>query len=380
MTVQDAEQEEGATSSTPRPKNDADRRLLIAELALPLLLLAVLEIGLRLYAASPASAFTPGFFPFPITNYKYLAYRRLIRQEQREDVIFLGTSQNMRIDMRRLREKLRERGLPLRSFNFSGPSHWVGFDQRFLSDILIRIGKPSVVVYGIIPLNLLWEKADAGTDRLIQTLPAFSLYDGTPAAELRGLLFHHVALMTYRSSLRAWLTGRGMTASVASDKIGRMIGPFGDDGTSPRKAKVARLRGYEVRYRNQLRGFDALLRNSPLFTDILHLARLCKDRGIRLVVLSNPVHPLFVEMLPGGQRDYNRFVQRLRDTAKRADVSLCEPEGGSFGPPGLYTDTHHPNARGSMWITDEVAKCLLQEGIAGAGSRDVGASRAKRSQ
>ena len=235
MTRRSSAQGYVAVGGEPETKRRAvsDRRLLIAEIGLPLLLLALLEIGLRVYAADPASHLTPAFFADPVTTYKYLAYRRLVARERSEDVVFFGTSQNMRIDMRHLRETFRERDVPLRAFNFGAPAHWVGFDRRLLGRILIKIGKPAAIVYGVMPLNLLWENSETQTDSMVRRLPAFSAYDGTPAGMLRGALLHHVALIEYGGAIRARLTGEEVARAGTLDKEARLIGEFGDAGNPP---------------------------------------------------------------------------------------------------------------------------------------------------
>jgi hypothetical protein len=49
-------------------------RLLILEIAVPLLLLGAAEVALRWHVHHGATPILPRFFPFPITTGKYLAY------------------------------------------------------------------------------------------------------------------------------------------------------------------------------------------------------------------------------------------------------------------------------------------------------------------
>jgi hypothetical protein len=81
------------------------------------------------------------------------------------------------------------------------------------------------------------------------------------------------------------------------------------------------------------------------------------------VLLNNAVHPLFNQLLPQGRADYDRYLFRLRNTASKAHVRLCEPAADGIGPPELFQDTHHHNTRGSVWLTEQLTACLVQGGL-----------------
>ena len=82
-----------------------------------------------------------------------------------------------------------------------------------------------------------------------------------------------------------------------------------------------------------------------------------------MVLLSQPVHPLFLEMVPRGRHDYDRYLTLLRDAAARANVRVFEPIPDGLGPPEWYQDTVHHDAAGGAWLTNELANYLIHSGL-----------------
>ena len=136
------------------------RRLLILEIALPLLLLGGLELGVRWYANRGPQPLLPRFFPFPITTAKYLAYRAAADRSLPIDVLLMGMSPMLRVNAGDLEATLAGRvGSPVHVFNFSAPLQTAGFNLRLLRDVLVRLDQPHLVVYGVMPINLLHDES-----------------------------------------------------------------------------------------------------------------------------------------------------------------------------------------------------------------------------
>jgi hypothetical protein len=133
-------------------------RLLIAEVALTLLLVAAVEGGFRYYLAQHQATLLPAIFPSPLTTGKYLAYRQLPAQPVPLEILLMGMSQMMRVSAGQLSEQLAERyRRPVRAFNFAAPSHTVEYDRRILQDVLLPLKPPRVLIYGVIPTNVFME-------------------------------------------------------------------------------------------------------------------------------------------------------------------------------------------------------------------------------
>ncbi len=341
------------------------RRALLIEIAVPLLVLLALELGLRSYAAGRSDFPLPRYFTSSIDTGKFLALRERAATEGRLDVLLLGMSPMMRVYGAELHRVLAQRGAGSAVFNFAGPYHGIEFDRRLLRDIVLPLEVPRVIVYGVTPLVLLNERGAEDVDRFVRDLPVFHIEDGSLAERLRGTLLLHVRLLAYREYLRDRLTpGRAVIDDPWTEKA-RNTNRFGDIELMKIARPVRNLAGYELRWRKRFADFDRLMRTSPVFPNLRSLARLCRERGIELVILNNAVHPLFLTLLPDGQRDYQRFVDRIRRLAAAADVRFFDPAGGRPGRPELFNDTLHHNAAGGVWLTGELADYLLAQGLVG---------------
>ncbi len=345
----------------------SDLRQLMFEIGFPLLLLAAVEMGFRSYVARPGAALMPRLFQSQLTTAKYLGYRQLAAQGPPLDVMLMGMSQVMRVRAAELSAHLEARhGLRITAFNFAAPAETVAYDQRLLGDILLPLKKPRIIVYGIIPTNLLMDVSPERTAEWIRAWPIFALSASTsPSAWLQRALTYRVDLLLYREAIRELLApGPGqvdpmLRAALATD--GR-----GDTPILFKQRKVAtRLNAWERRLVPQFADFDRLVRDTPLFANIERLAAFLRERDIQLVVMNNPVSPIYLDLLPGGLDDYRMFVGQLGGAAARAQVPFFNPVPDGSGDPQLYSDATHHNEAGVAWITGELAEFLVRQGIVG---------------
>jgi hypothetical protein len=334
-------------------------RFLVAEIGIPLLLVCALDLGFHWYVARTPALPVPQLFTSPITSGKLLAFWERERQPAL-DVLLLGMSQMMRVSGEQLQAALAERTQrPVSTFNFSGPFHCFALDQRLLRSVVLPRTKPAVVVYGLMPLALLNERSAAQVDSWVDGFPVFDLYTGSPAERLRGFLLMHVDLLQYREVIRDALTtpvgwkGEGFGQPTRANACG-------DTPLLSEHEPVRALSAWERDYQRELAQFDRVLLSTRLFDHLAEFARFCKEQGIELVLLSNPMHPLFLEILPGGRRDYDRYLALLRQAAARAQIRLFEPAADGIGPADLYTDTVHHDAAGGAWLTEELARYLAE--------------------
>jgi len=119
------------------------------------------------------------------------------------------------------------------------------------------------------------------------------------------------------------------------------------------------LSAWERSRRQRFEDFDGVLRKTLLFDHLTDFARYCHQHGIELVLLNNPVHPFFLQVLPHERQDYDRYLARLRQTAAQAHAYLFEPAPDGIGPPDLYGDTVHHDDAGGAWLTAQLADYLI---------------------
>lgn len=340
-------------------------RLLLAELAIPLLLIAALNAWFASYVARTPSVPVPQLFALPVTSGKFLAFRDATRERPGLDVLLLGMSQMMRIDGVQLEAEL-EAGLqrPVHTFNFSGPFHSFGLDRRLLRDLVLPMATPTVVLYSVTPQALLNDAVnEAQVDAYVETFIPFGLYHGSPAARLRAFLQLHVPLLGYREKIREALTPPLGWKLRPFEQQARLVNAQGDIPLLRNHVPVKGLNKAEQLNKLRLADFDASLQRTFMFDHFEKFARFCHEHDIALVLLSQPVHPLFLDILPGGRRDYDRYLAVLRQTAARAQVPLFEPIADGIGPPEVYQDTVHLDSVGGAWLTQEVARYLLDSGL-----------------
>ncbi len=339
-------------------------RLLIAEIGIPLLFVALLDVAFGWYAARTASVPLPQLFGSPTTAGKFLAFRQATRRQHAFDVMFMGMSQMMRVNGQALRETLGAHAeRPVAVFNFAGPYHSFALDQRLLLNIVLPLAKPAVVVYGVTPLALLNEpRSAAAIEMVTDRRPVFSMYTGGLAARLGGFALMHVSLLRYREVIRDALMRGGWKA----DPFGQQARAATDSGDVPlltAHKPVVALNALERRNRQQFANFDNVMRETRLFSNLIDFASFCAAHDIELVVLNHPVHPLFLQLLPYARADYDRYLTALRRTAQRAHVRFFEPIPDGVGSPDLFQDTVHHNTAGGEWLTAEVGRYLMENGL-----------------
>lgn len=341
-----------------QPASD-DRRQLIAEWTLTLLLIVLVEVVVRIQLGRMTPRPVPTLLPGPVTNAKYVAYRDQA-DERPLDVLVMGASPMLRVDPLQLGPALAVDGTgPASAFNLSAPAHWVELDRRLLDGVVLPLRKPRVIVYGILPLHLLIEQTPEETESWLAAAPIHRAYARTPAARLYGALLQHLVLLEYRTPIVERLVLRRPPEDDYWNTLARTtdaVGNIRETGWETAAWKVDFLWPTEELYQQQLRDFDGLMRRTHLFRHLKALADLCRARGIRLVVLNHAVHPKFLELLPHGQRDQRRFVRRLRATVRAAHVAYFDPTGDGMGRREWFRDTHHLNEVGGVWLTDEIAR------------------------
>jgi len=283
-------------------------------------------------------------------------------------VLLRGMSQVMRVGAGERSRRLEEHyGRPITTFNFAAPAHTVEFDRRVLQDIVLPLKPPRVVVYGLVPQNLLAEQDPERTDATIRPVPAFTLFDGTPGAWLRRTALDHSTLLLYREVIQARLSsGRKLFGDHhvnAWVQIARQTDSFGDTPAPVEgRNNPEMLNTWERNLPKRFKHFDVLLANTALFANIGRLSAFCRERGIRLVLAVNDVNPLYFFVLPRGRDDYQRFIDQVRFAAETAGVPLFLPADG-VGDPKLFVDTTHHNLAGMRWVTDELAKFLIAKHV-----------------
>jgi hypothetical protein len=257
---------------------------------------------------------------------------------------------------------------PITTFNFAAPAHTVEFDRRVLQDIVLPLKPPRVVVYGIIPQNLLAEQDPETTDETIRPVAAFTLFEGTPASWLRRTALDHSTLLLYREVIQDRVASLKKTISEntveAWVKEARPTNTFGDTPAPVvGRSNPELLNAWERNLPKRFKRFDALLRDSALFANIGRLAAFCRQRGIRLVLASNDVNPLYLYILPKGREDYQRFLEQVRFAAETAGVPLFSPTADGVGDPALFVDATHHNLAGMRWVTEKLAEFLVAQRV-----------------
>lgn len=339
-------------------------RLLVLEITLPLLLIVAAEVAVRWYVHHDQTPLLPRFFPFPITTGKYLAYEELAASATPLDVLLMGMSPMLRINAGGLaRELTTALQRPVHAFNFAAPLQTVAYNERLLVDLLLKMKKPRVIVFGLMPINLLQNESPAKTASLVRSTPAFMAHDGTVAGRVYKWVVDHVYLIRYRELLRDRLFVPSASEPNEWLRMAQTTDALGDIPFDAPAAPVTKLTAWEGDYRRDFAAFDEIMRTTPLFDHIADFAHQCAEADIALLLVNNAVHPLFNQLLPRGRADYDRYLFRLRNVATEAQVSLCEPAPDGIGAPELFQDTHHHNQSGSVWLTEQIAACLQQSGL-----------------
>jgi hypothetical protein len=312
----------------------------------------------------------PQTFPFSVQTGKY---QSLLDAAAREniDVVITGLSPMMRIRAARLERLLQEQsGTHVRVFNLAAPQVGSYFSRLLLERIVSRITKPRIVIHGVMPLDLFLEKKRDSRRRDAQHLPVFALHAPGLVNGVRRWLNHNLELVRHRDVLQAWLTREHYWENDDWNPRARGFDDRGDLRRAlargfvglPAKPQPPRqhLLPHELSYRQKLRHFDKLLESSPIWKQTIELATWCSERGIQLVLATPPVHPLFMQMLPEGRRDYARFVRRLAALARSVDVPLFSPIRTGAASPHLFRDSHHLNGVGADWFARELADFLIE--------------------
>jgi hypothetical protein len=270
-------------------------------------------------------------------------------------------SQIMRVNGQQLEAELSERAQrPVRVFNFADPYHSFASDRRLVRDLVLPVAKPAVTVYGLTPLALLNEfltlqQIDARDD----ARPIFGLYSGSPLARVRGFAVMHLNLWKYREvihdALQPPLGWKWMLFGAQSPATNST----GDIPLLTAHTAVRGLDRLERQNRPRFADFDAVLRTTLLFDHLAQFAQFCHQQGSELVLLNNPVHLFFMQLLPNGQHDYERYLARLRQVAAQDGVRPFEPVADGIGLPELYNDTVHHDFAGGAWLTEQLARYLI---------------------
>jgi hypothetical protein len=340
---------------------------LLLEIGIPLLLLAVLDVGFRFYLSQPDTELIPQLFGSPLTTGKYLAFRQREKENEPVDVLLMGMSQMMRVSAGQLSAHLEERyRRPIGAFNFAAPAHSVELDRRILEDIVVPLEVPRVLVYGVIPTNLIVETTATAMETSIRQLPVFSFHRGTPAAWLQRTTRQYSPLLLYREAIRSRLPVLGNTPAHQWVKVARQTDPFGDTPLpSAAKGNAMALNAWERSFIPRFARFDELMETTPFFANLERLAASCRAHSIRLVVMNNDVTPLYLKLLPRGLEDYRRFNERLREAAASAGVPLFDPTEDALGDPALFVDATHYGLAGMRWVTEALADYLTRSNVLG---------------
>lgn len=335
---------------------------LIGEIALPLLLLCVVDVGFNRVIARSADAPLPTLFPYPMVTAKYLAYRQLAGDGAPLDFLLMGMSQMIRANVGIVQDTVAAHGGGhIRGFNSAAPMLSVEFNRRLLEDVLVPMKAPRVLVHGFLPKNLLYEAHPAVVDATTHSLPVFAMHTGTPAAHVQNLVFEHSALMRYREVIRSALLFAPLPRDPSGVRLARKVDASGDVELNVRFANVQKLNPWERPFIEQFAKFDDLLQDTYLFDRLADLAKTCRDHGIQLVVLNNAVHPVAMQEFPHGRDDYDRFVAALRAAAEANGLPFLDAAPGGIGPPELFQDTVHHNTAGTRWLSERIAKFLLEQ-------------------
>jgi len=339
----------------------SNRRLLKVEVAALLFIVALAEFGVRYSVSRPGSEFFPQVFPWPLTTAKYMAFRDL---DDSVDVLLMGMSQMMRVHAGKLGEILSSSKEARTVFNFAAPLHTVEFDRRLLMDVLVPMRRPKVVVYGLIPTIVPMESSAEETAGKIAPIGVFFSYSRTPAALLRRFVWEDFDLFLYRDSVVRALRDQPDPQAFWR-KMARSVDRHGDTPLPPESfIDPTQVGAIELRHVGRLlRNFPKRLETTPLFANLTSLARDCRARGIRLVVVENPVNRIYLDMLENGAADYRRFLAHVEAAADAEGVPVFRPMRDGLGEPELYIDATHHNAAGMAWLTGEIGNFLLESRI-----------------
>jgi hypothetical protein len=205
-----------------------------------------------------------------------------------------------------------------------------------------------------------YEHGASRTDQVIQQFPIFAAYDGSLSSRFHLSFLRHSTLTLYRDQIESVLAGRRVNTVEVWAEHARRTDEHGDIDTVLHvpTVPVSGLKSWEVDYARSFANRDLNLAAEILFNRIAALAALCAEQGIRLVVLNNAVHPIFMQILPRGETDYRDFVVGLEQVSRQHGADFFDLGRGKLGDPTLFQDAVHHNEAGSMWVTDEIARIL----------------------
>ena len=339
-------------------------RSLAAEVLISLFVVGGVELGFRAYVDRSPTFPLPRLFGSSIASAKYLGFRRASAQRERTDVIVMGLSPMMVTNSRHLGDYLRSRGREATVFNFALPLHSVDYDRFLLRDIVLAMQEaPRVLVYGVMPFNILYEGPSRETEELTRQFPGFQFHEPTLAARVRAIALTSVQLLLYREVIRDNLLTDAAKPDPRMPRA-RAIDDFGDTARlPPRPAPQSLSRWEKVKYQPQLRTFLSVLRGGLLVEHIGALGAFCREHGIRLLVVNSAVSPFFLELLPNGRSDYDEFVWRMASAATVNGASFLDLAGPSLGPADAFVDSHHLNEAAALAMTERLGAFLLDEGL-----------------
>jgi hypothetical protein len=338
--------------------------MLLAEILLPIALGVGLELGFRAYLRATPELGPPRIFNSSISSGKYVAFRRNATTRPRTDILFMGLSPMMGLSARHLVDFLGARGHAVTAFNFSFPFHEVDFDRLLLRDIVLDCQEaPRLVVYGVMPLNLLFQSAAAETEKRTRALPGFQFHEASFGARLRALAVSRLQLFLYRDLILDALVGTERPVDPWA-KPARGFDEFGDLAPSLENRPPAGLKDREVaRYKGPLQNFLGLVSSRPFGQSLRTLGAFCREHGTRLLLVNTAVSPFFLELLPHGRSDYDIFVRRMAAVAVANGVSFLDLSGPDLGAPEDFVDSHHLNHKAALRATEKIADFVLSRGL-----------------
>jgi hypothetical protein len=152
---------------------------------------------------------------------------------------------------------------PVHAFNFAAPLQTVAFNERLLHDILLKMNKPGVIVFGLMPINLLQDERPEYTASLVRNIPVFTAHDGTLSGRVYAALVAHVYLIRYRELVRDRLF---LPSTAQPDdewiRMAHNTDALGDIPFEAPDAPVAKLTEWEHDYQRDFRRFDEIMRTT----------------------------------------------------------------------------------------------------------------------
>jgi len=229
--------------------------------------------------------------------------------------------------------------------------------------VLAEQEPPRLIIYGVMPLNLLLESAAMHTEKRTRGLPGFRFHEASAGARLRAQVLRRLRIFLYRDVIRDSLIG----TKPRIDPWAKRASSFDDRGDLPptlERPSPTALKGWEVaKYQEKLKNFLNLLVSGPFADNLGALASFCREHGTRLLLVNTAVSPFFLELLPHGRADYDIFVQRMAAVAAANGVSFLDMSGPDLGAPADFVDSHHLNRKAALRATEKIADFVLTQGL-----------------